>query len=208
MPPHRSSQYSSRGLDAIHTINVSARGEAADFNSHPQIGSKQLALPTAVPIAVGVVLVILILLMPNGFFLKLTAKIRSLSSDNKNSARHWFGRRPQSEMSSVNEKSQPTFVENHLEMLRAWQKPAKHAQTLHPLNLAKPDTSHQPRRPTGMTFQDWQERQRNANTRPNHMHDFKLTGQGLKSPAYWRKVGEEMEARKSWWEKTKDRLRK
>ena len=51
-------------------------------------------------------------------------------------------------------------AERHLETLRAWQKPTDQAQPPLPLYLAKPDAAHQPRRPAGIGFQEWQERQR------------------------------------------------
>ncbi|KZM18607.1 hypothetical protein ST47_g10220 [Ascochyta rabiei] len=164
--------------------------------------SNDLALSIAVPVAVGVVLIVAILLVPKGFFSYVASKIytASCNSNTSNSTRRWFGRHAQNETSSMNEKSQPTFVEQHLGMLRAWQKPTKYARHLQPVQPTKPGDSHQPFRLTGMSFRYWQEFQRNASVRCNPMHEFKVTGEGVKSPAYWTQVGKEIEARKSWWE--------
>ena len=156
---------------------------------------------------VGVILVVAFLLIPKGFLLNLASKAGVKVNKSNGKSRSWFGQELPDKQTSTTEKPQPTFVECHLEGLRAWHKPTDMAQLPLPPYPAKPDAVHQSRGPAGMSYQGWQERQRNATMRLNPMHEFKLTGAGVKGPAYWKKITEEMKARKSWWEKAKDKLR-
>ncbi|KAF2623264.1 hypothetical protein BU25DRAFT_181222 [Macroventuria anomochaeta] len=200
MPPHNLSRYMAHCLNAeIHT-GMASLIQAATLHRFTHTGSSNLALPIVVPIVVGVVLIVANLPMPKSFFLNFATKVGICRGKDEASARPWFGRKSPDTESSTTEKPQPTFVERHLEMLRAWQKPA---QPPLPLYLAKPDSAYQPRRPTGMKFKEWQECQRNAVVRPNPMHEFKLTGVCVKGPAHWKKIAKEMEARKSWWRRRK-----
>jgi hypothetical protein len=120
----------------------------------------------------------------------------------------------------MTEKPQSTFVQHHLTDLRRWEKPARPArpttdQASQPTKfdpghlpfLAQPSASHQPERSTRLTWQQFKERQRQRdleaqNPTPLGQWQFKPKG-----AAYWRQVGEEMEARKSWWQKLRDKYR-
>lgn len=204
MPPCHRSTFTS--FDFNSRASSISRCEAAVFERSLNAGSSNLALPVVVPIVVGIILIMAVLLMPKNFFSNLLSNTGTQSSQNAENSILWFGRRPSRGESLAPVKSQLTFVERHLETLRAWQKPSKQAQPPLPLYLAKSVAAQQPRRPSSMTFKEWQERQRQTTLRLNPMHEFKLSGVGVHSPAYWKKVVEEMEARKSWWEKVKDRL--
>lgn len=77
-----------------------------------------------------------------------------------------------------------------MEMLCAWQKPTIPVQPALPFDLGRAENNRQARRPPGISFNEWEKSFR------------KVRSVG---PAYWKKYGEEMEARKSWWEKTRDK---
>ncbi|KAH7084116.1 hypothetical protein FB567DRAFT_75627 [Paraphoma chrysanthemicola] len=110
------------------------------------------------------------------------------------------------------------FLREHLTGLRSWEKPAaatypatnRFPQPLkvdagHLPFLAQPSSSHQPERSTRLTWQQYKERQHQRglkaqNHPPPGQWKFKPKG-----PAYWRQVGRDMEARKSWWQKLRDK---
>jgi hypothetical protein len=155
---------------------MSSQGDATIQREPIGVGSSALALQIAVPIMIGVVLIIAILLMPRGFFASLLSKVGFSSNKDGNSTQLWYGRQTSHENISSNEKfPQKTFVERHLETLRAWQKPDKQAQPPLPLYLNRPDTIRQPRQPIALTYQQWLERQRNTTMRSNPMIDFQLS---------------------------------
>ncbi|KAH6629334.1 hypothetical protein C7974DRAFT_394271 [Boeremia exigua] len=199
MPPSPMSRYTTRSLDAENFTDAAAPGQVTTLQTSPHIRSSDLALPIVVPIVVAIVLIVAVLLMPKGFFLNLVSKKKRKDTA---STRSWFGSTKSNEKPSQVEP-QPAFIESHIGMLRAWQKPTEPQPPL-PLYSAK---SEYPIRTPRMTFQVWQERQRSAVVRPNPMHDFRPTGTGIRGPEYWKRVTDEMEARKSWWEKAKDKLR-
>jgi hypothetical protein len=127
-----------------------------DGTSHASSGT--LTVLIVVPIVVGVVLIIALLLIPKDFFVNTAVKVGIRRSNNADKLRPWPGRKARTEKTPATE---PTFVQRHLEMLRVWQKPTISAQPLLPLYLGQADAANQPRRPTGMTFNEWQERYRN-----------------------------------------------
>lgn len=146
MPPHHPLQYAWRSLGTDMNTNIVALRsmETLDSSAHPKTSS--LALTVVVPIVVGIVLIIGVFLMPKGSFWKLASKLTPRTSNA--SARSWFRRCSAGKESPTTKPSQPTFVECHLEMLRAWRKPTKPL----PLPLAKPNATHQLRRPTSTSF--------------------------------------------------------
>lgn len=195
MPPHNLSVITTRSFNKETTTGMASMEETALLDGTSDASSGSMALHVVVLIVVGVVLIVAILLMPKGSLLNLASKLGFSSNKNRNEARPWFGWKSKTVALSATEKPEPTFVQRHLEMLRAWQKPTPPAQPPLPLYLARPDATHQPRRPTGMASKEWQERQL---YQPNPMYDVKLTGASAKGPAYWKKYAEEMEARKPW----------
>jgi hypothetical protein len=118
------------------------------------------------------------------------------------------------------ENLQSTFVQHHLTDLRRWEKPARPArpttdQASQPTRfdpghlplLAQPTTSHQPERSTRLTWQQFKERQRQRDIEAQNRTPLEQWHLKPKGAAYWRQVGEEMEARKSWWQKLCDKYR-
>ena len=183
MPPYQLS-YTTRNLDVSIRARMTSSGQVVSQENSGHAGSSNLALPIVVPIVVGVVLVVTVFLMPKGFLLDLVCKTGITLKDNRAKARRWFGQQVSRGETVTNEKPQSTFVQRHLETLRAWQKPTHLAQPRLPLYLAKPGAVHLPRRPASMTYQEWKDRQRNVTVRLSPMYEFKLTGAGVKGPAY------------------------
>ncbi|KAJ4335628.1 hypothetical protein N0V87_006022 [Didymella glomerata] len=148
-----------------------------------------------VPIVVVTVTVLIIaaVLVSKGCFSNVAGKVDFCRSNDAEMLRIWPGQKTYTVESSATKKPERTIVQRHLEMLRAWQKPTIQAQPPLPLYLGRPETTRHPCRPTGMTFDEWDKGYRNLRPR---------------GPAYWKKYGEEMEARKPWWQKTQDKLRK
>jgi hypothetical protein len=111
--------------------------------------------------------------------------------------------------------TEKTFLQRHLESLRYWQTPvasascsAFEADPNHiPLTLAQPAPTHPPSsttNPSWKKFQDEQKRRQIQAEQP--AIPFEPWVYRPKGPAYWCQVGQEMQARRSWWEKMKDRM--
>jgi hypothetical protein len=113
------------------------------------------------------------------------------------------------------EKPPAGFTQKHLSTLRGWEKPA----TTTPENnawstfktdpghisfLAEPVASHQPQRPAKGTWQQFKEKQQQRAMQTQASKPLEKWHFQPKGSAYWREVGREMQARKTWWEKMKD----
>lgn len=103
----------------------------------------------------------------------------------------------------MREKPLASFTQSHLNTLREWKKPKTDAG--HIPFLARPGPSHQPQRPAKGAWQQSKEKQRAVPTQPSNepLEKWHHQPKGL---AYWREVGKEMQARKTWWEKMKNRV--
>ncbi|KAF2821046.1 hypothetical protein CC86DRAFT_373946 [Ophiobolus disseminans] len=125
------------------------------------------------------------------------------------------------------ENPETTFVQRHINGIRAWTKPANmHTDRLgqpvkvdprhRSLGLAQPATSHQPTRPTHDNFSMFPGPQK---TKHQEEHD-RAVGQASavsstwpyqpterpKGAAYWARVGREMAANRTWRDKVRDKL--
>ncbi|KAF2849754.1 hypothetical protein T440DRAFT_469154 [Plenodomus tracheiphilus IPT5] len=123
----------------------------------------------------------------------------------------------------------PTFSERHLAHLRDWRQPPVSSGGLLPLHLgqprtqgpsplgmtelqiptlARPDSAHQPQRAYKMTWQQFQDRQRNRDPMADEYHRHVCESWQPSKPRnyqYWKKYAEDREARKTIWEKVKDK---
>jgi hypothetical protein len=100
----------------------------------------------------------------------------------------------------------PGFTQDRLGLLRNWQKPK--ADRGHLPFLAEPTASHQPQRPVKgawQQFQDKEERRREMNQQECGQSAGKWD-HVPKSAAYWRQVGRDMAARRTWWEKMQNKM--
>lgn len=118
----------------------------------------------------------------------------------------------------------PTFSSRHIAHLRDWEKPVvsplsvhMHQQAHHPEKLtdipalAHPDNVYRPQQAYKMTWEQFQERQRNRDPNADEHHRHVRESWKPSPPRnfeYWKKVGEDMEARKGWWEKAKAKFYK
>jgi hypothetical protein len=123
----------------------------------------------------------------------------------------------------ISEKPQQTFLARHLAGLRNWQKP-KDTPTVRssdsvkvdpghfPLHLAQPSSTQQPspthQPPRKLNWREFQERSRQRqldrqNSGPSEPFHLKP-----RPASYWQKVYEEQEARKSWLEKLREKMRR
>lgn len=112
----------------------------------------------------------------------------------------------------------PNFTQRHLANLRDWQKPTNPASASivtayatiktdsshRTFQLAPPSAAHQ-KSQKGSWQQFQEKKQQRALARENAPPIGKWHHKP-KGPAYWCEVGKEMEARKTWWEKAKDRV--
>ncbi|KAF1913093.1 hypothetical protein BDU57DRAFT_581586 [Ampelomyces quisqualis] len=118
----------------------------------------------------------------------------------------------------MTQKPPTSFTQNHLNTLRGWENPAATTpengtwssittDSGHITLLAQPVASHQPQRLAKGAWQQFKEKQQQRATQ-THAINKPLEKWHLqpKGPLYWREVGREMQARKTWWEKTKDRV--
>jgi hypothetical protein len=115
----------------------------------------------------------------------------------------------------ISEKPQQTFLEHHLAGLRNWQKP-KDAPTerssdsikVDPshlsLHLAQPSPTHQA--PRKLNWREFQERSRRRQLDRQNSGPLEPFHLKPKPASYWHKVYEEQEARKSWWEKLREKM--
>jgi hypothetical protein len=99
----------------------------------------------------------------------------------------------------------PGFTQHHIGSLRNWQKPK--ADPGHLPFLAEPQASHQPQRPAKGTWQQFKDRQRQREIKAQECCQPAEEWQHApKSAAYWRQVGRQMAARRTWWETVKDKI--
>lgn len=147
--------------------------DSATLNGASMTDTSSLALPVVIPIVIGVALIVAVLLMPKAFFSSLASKIGINSSHYEDTTHPWYSRKAKFVETPATEKPELTFLQRHLEMLRAWRKPVRPAQPPLPLCLARPDATHQPRRPTGIPFKKWQGVQLNRFDRTNSMREFR-----------------------------------
>jgi hypothetical protein len=115
-------------------------------------------------------------------------------------------RRSKRSLLPTTKKPQESFVQYHLSELREWQKPAPLKADPNPIPfLAQPAATHQPQRPIKGSWQQFKEKQQQRAQTPRlPLEKWHLEPKGA---AYWREVGKEMQARKSWWERLSDKLR-
>jgi hypothetical protein len=115
-------------------------------------------------------------------------------------------RRSKRNLLPTTQKPQESFVQYHLSELREWQKPAPlKTDPNHIPFLAEPAPTLQPQRPVKGSWQQFKEKQQQRAQAPRlPLEKWHLEPKGA---AYWREVGKEMQARKSWWKKFLDRLR-
>ncbi|CBX99160.1 hypothetical protein IAQ61_000716 [Plenodomus lingam] len=131
---------------------------------------------------------------------------------------------------TYNHEPRPAFSDRHLAHLRDWQKPPISSGGILPLRLgqpkaqypphppminlqipalAVPENSHQPQRPYHkITWQQFQDRKRDRDPMADEYHRRVRENWQPSKPlnyAYWKQYGEEMEARKTVWEKVKDK---
>jgi hypothetical protein len=112
-------------------------------------------------------------------------------------------RRSQRTLLPTQEK--PGFTRHHLDSLRNWQKPK--ANPGHLPFLTKPTASHQPQGPVKGTWQQFKDSQRQREMTAQEC--WQPAGEWRHAPkraAYWRQVGRQMAARRTWWEKVKDKM--
>jgi hypothetical protein len=84
----------------------------------------------------------------------------------------------------------PGFTQHHIGSLRNW-----------------PQASHQPQRPAKGTWQQFKDRQRQREIKAQECCQPAEEWQHApKSAAYWRQVGRQMAARRTWWETVKDKI--
>ncbi|KAL6708009.1 hypothetical protein ACN47E_003443 [Coniothyrium glycines] len=115
-----------------------------------------------------------------------------------------------------------TFVQRHIDALRAWRKPSipvdpsnssrltqtsSAVELLHIPTLRAPPAAAQPGRKK-MDYKEFIQRQRrrDPNADENHRHVRESWVPIAPRREHWRRVGEEMEARKTPWEKAKDKI--
>jgi hypothetical protein len=112
--------------------------------------------------------------------------------------------RSQSPLLPTREK--PAFTQHHLGSLRNGQKPK--ADPGHLPFLAEPTASHQPQRPVKEAWQHFQdeEKRRRKMNQQEYGQPAGRWDHVPKSAAYWRQVGREMAARRTWWEKVKNKM--
>jgi cytoskeletal protein RodZ len=157
-----------------------------------------------VSLVVAVVLIITALLTPKSMFNRKAQKPLLPTTEHPSS------------------QPQPTFVERHLSTIRMWKKPSipvstsNSSQTTQSSSayemtqiptLARPAAARQlSRKP--MTYKDFVQRQRmrdpHADERHRHVRESWMPAPPNR--AYWKQVGEEMEARKTGWEKVKGKM--
>jgi hypothetical protein len=118
----------------------------------------------------------------------------------------------------------PTFTERHIANLRGWQKPADSASTInstptsinnayptiktdpshHAFQLSQPPAAQQkPQKGSYAAFMENRAQRALANENVQPLGEWHHKPKG---PAYWREVGKEMEARRTVWEKMKERV--
>ncbi|KAH7071833.1 hypothetical protein BKA63DRAFT_492504 [Paraphoma chrysanthemicola] len=127
-------------------------------------------------------------------------------------------RKSQKNVLPVTEHPESAFLREHLTGLRSWEKPAPAAypstnRCSQPLKvdaghlpfLAQPTFSHQPERSTRLTWQQYKERQHQRDLEAQNKSPLVQWKFKPKGPAYWRQIGRDMEARKSWWQKLHDK---
>lgn len=186
MSPHNVPYYTTTALDAENLTVTSLLAQPATSELSRLPGSSDMALPIVVPILVGVVLIVAVLLMPRGFFLDTATKVRSQFGKVGADVRSVF-KRNSPEVQP--DRSQSAFVERHLNMLRAWQKPKQLPQPLLPFYLAKPDATYQPHALHDPTLKKWQDRQRNT-----IKQKLESTRIGIRAPSYQKRETEEKKA--------------
>lgn len=160
MPPHHLSHYDYRSLEAEVRTRMNSQGATTTVNDSAHAGPQNLGLIVVIPIVIGVVLVVAILLLPKGFFWNLASKVGIVASKDVEDAPTWFGRHSDPDLRPNGKLPPKTFVECHLQMLRAWKKPinpVRQEQPPLPLCLAKPGVAQQSRRPTATSFRQRQE---------------------------------------------------
>jgi len=121
---------------------------------------------------------------------------------------------------------QQSFVQRHLEGIRSWSKPApsqtdRLGQPLKTdprhlsLSLAQPSSSHQPTRKVKGSYALYQERQAKKQEQRDREagRASEISGnwpfQPMEKPkprSYWAQVGRETEARRTWWDKLRDKI--
>jgi hypothetical protein len=111
--------------------------------------------------------------------------------------------------------TETSFLQRHLDSIRTWNKPTNSgpnatfiADPNHlPFHLAQPEATHPPERTHDMTWQRFQEKQKQREVRTKQpSQPLEQWSHQPKGAAYWRQVGKDMQARKPWWEKARDRL--
>jgi len=164
------------------------------------------------PVVSAAVLILSLCFLPKSWKLKLTSCLNR-------------SREPQSSILPATEQRgpRPTFSARHIAHLRDWQKPdvvpfihlQHHARA--PVKatdiptLTPPSNVYQPPRVHKMTWQQFQDRQRNRDPNADEYHRHVRMSWKPSPPRnyeYWKKVGEDMEAGKGWWEKAKDKFHK
>lgn len=177
MPPHDLFRNIARSLANETVTGMASMEQVAVLKGKASHASSGLVvLSIVVPIVMVSGLIVALLLMRKGFFPNIAGKIGIRCRKSAAELQPWPGQKTRVAETSVSEKLEPTFVQRHLEMLRAWQIPTVPAQPPLPLYLGRSEAPRQPRRPTGVTFDKWEKSLRNV--RP-------------KDPAYWKKYGEE-----------------
>lgn len=180
-----------RSLTNETFINMSSTAETAT-NALSFTSPGLVISLTVVPIVI-VSVVIIAVLMRKGSCSNIASKVGNCRSSSAEKLQPWPSQSIHTVEASFTSRPEPTFVQRHLTTLRAWQKPTMPAYPPLPSYLGRPTATRQPCRTTVISFDEWEKGYRNV--RP-------------KGPVYWKQYGEAMEARKSWWEKIQDRLRK
>ncbi|KAH7385396.1 hypothetical protein DE146DRAFT_204226 [Phaeosphaeria sp. MPI-PUGE-AT-0046c] len=108
----------------------------------------------------------------------------------------------------------PSFTEAHLANLREWQKPANSASMNDSSSTIKTDPGHLPflaqpcatlQKPQKGSWELFKEKQQQRALNKENAQPVSAWHHKPKGPGYWREVGKQMEARKTWWEKVRDR---
>jgi hypothetical protein len=113
--------------------------------------------------------------------------------------------------------TEPLFTKQHIASLRGWQKPQAPDPPMdspwpklktdpnHRPFLAAPTASHQPERPIQKgAWQKFKEKQ--AQRKEGVKEPIEKWHHQPQGPAYWKEVGKHMQAKKTGWEKLKDKL--
>lgn len=153
MPPRTLPRLMARTVAVKETADLVSTEEFTTLKSHSQINTEGAALPIIVIAVVGILLILAILLMPEDIFSNLTVRIGTWRRNVTNHMQFWPGWKAKVKEASVAEKTELTFVQQHLEMLRCWRKPTALVQLQgRPDATSFSSTSYRSRQEMGCSF--------------------------------------------------------